>query len=186
MADVTRILRQIEEGNQAASEQLLPLVYKELRTLAARRLADEKPGQTLQATALVHEAYVKLVDNSDQKWNGRRHFFGAAAEAMRRIMVDNARKKMRPKHAGNLQRVELNEEIALTCDDADEILAITEALDKLSAEDAQKAELVKLRYFAGLTLQQAADALGISRATASRYWEFAKVFLFCALEDDLN
>jgi RNA polymerase sigma factor (TIGR02999 family) len=143
MTDVTQILNQIEDGDPSAAEKLLPLVYKELRALAARRLTNEKPGQTLQPTALVHEAYIKLVDNNDQHWSNRRHFFGAAAEAMRRILVDNARKKMRPKHAGTLQRVELNEEIALTSDDADQILAINEALDKLSAEDAQKAELVR-------------------------------------------
>ena len=183
MTNVTRILDKIEGGDPSAAAELLPLVYNELRQLAARRLANEKPGQTLQPTALVHEAYLKLLGNN-QPWKSRGHFFGAAAEAMRRILVDNARRKQRPKHAGDLRRVALDDDIAPSEQEADQILALHEALDKLAAEDLQKAELVKLRYFAGLSVQQAADALGISRASAHRYWDYAKVFLYCAIEDE--
>jgi RNA polymerase sigma factor (TIGR02999 family) len=184
MSEVTRILSQIEHGDPTAAEQLLPLVYNELRRLAAARLANEKPGQTLQATALVHEAYVRLVDvDHPQYFNSRRHFFAAAAEAMRRILVDNARRKQRPKHGGGLQRVNLDEVDCLIDDRFDELLEIHEALSKLAEESPEKAELVKLRYFAGMTVPEAADALGISRATADRYWTYAKVFLYCQMED---
>src|SRR5690242_18504751 len=155
MSDVTRILSQIESGDPSAAADLLPLVYDELRKLAAQRLAQEKPGQTLQATALVHEAYLRLVgDRRGQPWNGRGHFFGAAAEAMRRILIDQARRKLRPKHGGGRERVNLDEltRPAAGCR-ADELLALDEALTTLAREEPAKAELVKLRYFAGLTLE---------------------------------
>jgi RNA polymerase sigma factor (TIGR02999 family) len=164
----------------------LPLVYDELRKLAAIRLTQEKPGQTLQATALVHEAYMRLVDvELAQHWNSRGHFFGAAAEAMRRILVDKARRKRRPKLGGDWQRVavELDEVCSLTDERADQILSLHEALELLEAEAPQKAELVKLRYFAGLSHQEAAEALGISRATADRYWAYARVFLYSQMDD---
>ena len=184
MSDVTRILSQIEQGDPAAAELLLPLVYNELRKLAAAKLGQEKPGQTLQATALVHEAYIRLVDTERaQHFNSRGHFFGAAAEAMRRILVDNARRKQRPKHGGDRQRVELREPASFTHDRSEETLLVHDALDKLAEESAEKAEFVKLRYFAGLSVQEAADVIGISRATADRYWSYAKVYLYCAIED---
>jgi RNA polymerase sigma factor (TIGR02999 family) len=184
MSEVTQILSRIESGDASAAEELLPLVYNELRQLAARRLAQEKPGQTLQATALVHEAYLRLVDVAKaQHWNTRGHFFAAAAEAMRRILVDNARKKQRPKHGGGRQRVGFDEVCSFTEDRLDELLDVHEALSKLAEESPQKAELVKLRYFAGMSVPEAADALGISRATADRYWAYAKVFLYCQMED---
>jgi RNA polymerase sigma factor (TIGR02999 family) len=184
MSDVTRILSQIESGDPAAAAQLLPLVYDELRKLAAARLAQEKPGQTFQATALVHEAYLKLLDTDKvQHWNSRGHFFGAAAEAMRRILVDLARRKQRPKHGGERQRVELDDVCCLADDRAGELLSLHAALEKLEAESPNKAKLVKLRYFAGLSHQQAAETMGISRATADRHWAYAKVFLRCEIED---
>jgi RNA polymerase sigma factor (TIGR02999 family) len=184
MNEVTRILRAIEHGDPQAADQLLPLVYRELRQLATQKMAQEKPGQTLQATALVHEAYLRLVEEKKaQHWNSRWHFFGAAAEAMRRILVDNARRKKRPKHGGGRKRVELEEACSLAEDDADQLLLVNEALSKLAEESPARAELVKLRYFAGMSIQEAADALGISRSTADRYWSYAKVFLYCAIED---
>jgi RNA polymerase sigma factor (TIGR02999 family) len=184
MTDVTNILGRIESGDPSAAEKLLPLVYEELRKLAAQRLGQEKPGQTLQATALVHEAYMRLVNVDEvQKWNSRGHFFGAAAEAMRRILVDRARRKRRVKHGGDRRRVELEDACSLGDVRADEVLSVDEALDKLAAESREKAELVKLRYFAGLSVEEAAQVLGISRATADRYWSYAKVFLYCELED---
>jgi RNA polymerase sigma factor (TIGR02999 family) len=184
MSDVTRILSAIERGNPAAAEQLLPLVYDELRKLAAAKMAQERPGQTLQATGLVHEAYMRLVDvEKAQHWNSRGHFFGAAAEAMKRILVDAARKKCRPKHGGDLRRVDLEDACALTDDRADQVLALEKALARLSAESPKKAELVMLRYFSGLSHQEAAEVLGVSRATADRYWSYAKVFLYCEMED---
>jgi len=187
MSDVTRILSAIEQGDPQAAEQLLPLVYDELRKLAAHKLAQEKPGQTLQATALVHEAYLRLVDvDKVQRWESRGHFFAAAAEAMGRILVDNARRKRRPKHGGNRQKVELDEACCLADDGAEQVLLVNDALAKLAQESPEKAALVKLRYFAGMSGQDAADALGISRATADRYWSYAKVFLYCALEDARN
>jgi RNA polymerase sigma factor (TIGR02999 family) len=187
MFDVTRILSQMEQGDPQAEEKLLPLVYEELRKLAAVKLAQEKPGQTLQATALVHEAYVRLVNvDYAQNWNSRGHFFTAAAECMRRILVDQARRKMRPKHGGPLQRIEVDEVVSLSDDRAREVMSLHEALEKLEAESSEKAQLVKLRYFAGLSHQEAAGALGISRATADRHWAYAKVFLRCAMDDAGN
>jgi RNA polymerase sigma factor (TIGR02999 family) len=183
MSDVTQILSRIESGDSAAAEHLLPLVYDELRKLAATRLAHEKPGQTLQATALVHDAYIRLVDvENAQNWNSRGHFFAAAAKAMQRILVDNARRKRRPKHGGDRDRVDL-EEFPMTDERAHQLVALDEALEKLSAEAPEKANLVRLRYFAGLSHQEAANALGISRATADRYWAYAKVYLHSEMED---
>jgi RNA polymerase sigma factor (TIGR02999 family) len=183
MSDVTRILSAVEQGDPRAAEQLLPLVYEELRKLAAQRLAQETPGQTLQATALVHEAYLRLVDVEQvQHWNSRGHFFAAAAEAMRRILVDNARRKQRPKHGGGRQRVALDEALH-SANPEDDLLALDEALDRLAAEEPVKAELVKLRYFAGLSLEEAATCLSISPATAKRYWAVARAWLFAALSE---
>lgn len=184
MTDVTQILSQIESGDSAAGEQLLPLVYNELRKLAAARLAQEKPGQTLQATALVHEAYLRLVDGDRaQTWNSRGHFFGAAAEAMRRILVEKARRKLGPTRGGARVQLKLDEALDVVDPRAEEILGIDDALADLADESPVKADLVKLRYFAGMTHQEAADALGISRATADRYWAYAKAFLLAALQD---
>jgi RNA polymerase sigma factor (TIGR02999 family) len=183
MSDVTQILSRIDAGDPSAAEQLLPLVYDELRKLAAARLAHEKPGQTLQATALVHDAYIRLVDaEKAQSWNGRGHFFAAAAEAMQRILVDNARRKRRPKHGGDRSRSDMVD-FPMTEERADQLIALEEALERLSAESPEKANLVRLRYFAGLSHQEAASALGISRATADRYWAYAKAFLRCEMED---
>ena len=182
MSDVTRILSQIENGDPQAAEKLLPLVYDELRKLAAAKLAHEMPGQTLQATALVHEAYVRLVGGEQPpNWNGRTHFFRAAAEAMRRVLVDSARRKQSPKHGQGRERVELDDVAMPESLSQENILAVNEALEKLAQHDPQKAELVKLRYFAGLTLDEAATALGISRATADRHWGYAKTWLYCEL-----
>ena len=184
MSDVTRILSAVEQGDPHAAEQLLPLVYDELRQLAAQRLVQEKPGQTLQATALVHEAYLRLVNAETTKhWNGRGHFFAAAAEAMRRILIDNARRKRRPKHGGDRQRVELDQACCLAEDGAEQVLLVSDALDKLAQEAPDKAAFVKLRFCAGLSAQEAAEAMGSSRATGDRYWSYAKVFIYCALED---
>lgn len=186
MSDVTQILSQIESGDPSAAEQLLPLVYDELRKLAAVRLAQEKPGQTLQATALVHDAYLRLVEvEKAQHWDSRGHFFSAAAEAMRRILVDRARRKLRPKHAGDRKRVDLQEDYSADDASSRQLLALSEALDQLEKEERPKAELVKLRYFAGMSLDEAASAMGISLATASRYWTYSKAWLRCALEDEL-
>jgi RNA polymerase sigma factor (TIGR02999 family) len=184
MSDVTQILERIEGGDSDAAESLLPLVYDELRKLAAAKLAHEAPGQTLQATALVHEAYLRLVDADQVRhWNSRGHFFAAAAEAMRRILVDQARRKIRPVHGGDRRRIPLTADAAKTYDEVEEVLVVHEALDKLSRESREKAELVKLRYFAGFSVQEAADAMQISRATADRYWTYAKAFLFSELQD---
>src|SRR4051812_20074485 len=179
MSEGTRILAAIERGDPAAAEALLPLVYEELRTLAAQRLAQEKPGQTLQATALVHEAYLRLIgDDGRSGWNGRGHFFAAAAEAMRRILVESARRKGRVRHGGGRRQVSLDR-LDLAADEASQaILDLDEALGKLAAEEPSVAELVKLRYFAGLTAAQAAEALGISIRTANRDWAYAKAWLF--------
>jgi RNA polymerase sigma factor (TIGR02999 family) len=178
MSDVTRILSQIESGDPSAAEQLLPLVYDELRKLAAAKLAHEKPGQTLQATALVHEAYLRLVGRDhSQKWDGRGHFFAAAAEAMRRILVESARHRQSQRAGGDWQRVDLSNVEPATRQQSIDVLALSEALDKLEERDARKAALVKLRYFAGLTHQEAADALGISTATADNDWAYAKSWL---------
>ena len=186
MSEVTRILSAIEAGDPRAAEQLLPLVYDELRKLAARRIAQEKPGHTLQATALVHEAYVRLVDgDAAQNWNSRGHFFAAAAEAMRRILVDNARRKQRPKHGGGRQRVELDTlDVAITSDD-DHLLAVDEALDKLAAQDALAADLIKLRFFAGLSNVEAARLLGLPERSAKRTWAYARAWLYEELKRTL-
>jgi RNA polymerase sigma factor (TIGR02999 family) len=185
MTDATRVLSAIERGDPKAAEQLLPLVYDELRMLASRRLGREAPGQTLQATALVHEAYLRLVDgNQARRWDSRGHFFAAAAEAMRRILVENARRKRCPKHGGGLHRIDLDG--ALTIEDAPpsgDLVALDEALTRLAAQEPVKAKLVKLRYFAGLTIAEAAEMLGISSATAERYWTYARTWLYCALKD---
>jgi RNA polymerase sigma factor (TIGR02999 family) len=187
MSEATLLLSAIEHGDPKAAEQLLPLVYDELRKLAAQKLAHESPGQTLQATSLVHEAYLRLIDvDKAQSWNGRGHFFAAAAEAMRRILIDQARRKQRPKHGANRHRVQLDEACCLADDGAEQLLLLNEALSKLAEEAPEKAELVKLRYFAGMSGQEAAVSLGISRATADRYWAYAKAFLYCALEDAEN
>jgi RNA polymerase sigma factor (TIGR02999 family) len=178
MSAVTRILSAIGQGEPHAAEQLLPLVYDELRKLAAQRLAQEKPGQTLEATALVHEAYLRLVDTEKaQQWNSRGHFFAAAAEAMRRILVENARRKQRIKHGGNAERVHLNLASLPTRMSSDELLALDEALEKLQEQDPIKARLVTLRYFGGMTTEQASDVLSISRVTAHRYWTYARAWL---------
>jgi RNA polymerase sigma factor (TIGR02999 family) len=179
MSDVTRILCSIERGDPKAAEQLLPLVYDELRQLATRNLAHEKPGQTLQATALVHEAYLRLVDQEQaQHWDSRRHFFAAAAEAMRRILVENARHKKRIRHGGGWHRVALDE-ARLPIEPADDdLLALDEALDELSRVDQQAAELVKLRFFGGMTTNQAAELLGLSERSAYRTWSFARAWLY--------
>jgi RNA polymerase sigma factor (TIGR02999 family) len=182
MSEVTRILSAIEEGDPHAAEQLLPLVYDELRQLAAQKLAQEKPGQTLQATALVHEAYLRLVDvDRAQHWDSTRHFFAAAAEAMRRILIESTRHKRSEKRGGQRQRISLDEVDAVTEARSTDLLALDEALGKLAIEDPIKARLVTLRYFAGLSVQEAADVLGISRATADRYWSYARTWLFCEL-----
>ena len=183
MADVTRILTAAERGDPGAAEQLLPLVYVELRKLAAQRLAGETPGQTLQATALVHEAYLRLVGSTQpQDWNGRGHFFAAAAEAMRRILVETARRKGRGRHGGGRTRIDLDQVVAVGDDrGADDLLALDEALGRLEVEQPEVAAVVKLRYFAGMTAGQAAEALGLSRRTADRHWAFARAWLFDAL-----
>jgi RNA polymerase sigma factor (TIGR02999 family) len=177
MSDVTRILSAIEQGDSQAAEQLLPLVYEELRRLAGHKLASENPGQTLQATALVHEAYLRLVGSeAPRRYRDRAHFFTTAATAMRRILTDNARRKMTDKHGGQLRREALND-IADAETDDHELLALTEALQKFAAQDPLKAQLVELRYFAGLTGDQAAEVLGLSTSTADRYWAYARAWL---------
>ena len=185
MADVTRILSDIEAGDPHAAAELLPLVYDELRRLAAVRLAEEKPDQTLQATALVHEAYVRLVGGDRPRdWNGRGHFFAAAAEAMRRILVEQARRKARVRHGGQRARVSLSEQVPGPPESAEDVLAVSEALDQLAATDPQAAELVKLHYFAGLTFEEAAAVLGVSPRKAYTVWAFARAWLFRALGGD--
>ncbi len=180
--DVTRVLSAIEHGDGHAARELLPLVYDELRKLAAAKMAQEKPGQTLQATALVHEAYIRLVDQSaPQQWNSRGHFFAAAAEAMRRILVDNARRQGSAKRGGDRERVDLEDCVTLHNASPSMVLALDEALGKLANEDPRKADLFQLRYFAGMSHQEAAATLGISRATADRYWIYAKTYLYCEL-----
>ena len=184
MSDVTRILSAIEQGDPKAPERLLPLVYDELRKLAAHRLAHESPGQTLQATALVHEAYLRLIGPDSPCWNSQGHFFSAAAEAMRRILIENARRKRTEKHGGDLKRVELDGVDAPEDAPSQDVLAVDEALSRLAAEDPTKAELVKLRYFGGLSVEDAGRVLGISRATADRYWAYARVWLYSELRED--
>ncbi len=178
MTDVTRILNAIEQGDAKAADELLPLVYEELRRLAGLKMSRESPGQTLQATALVHEAYIRLVGAENQNWSSRGHFFAAAAESMRRILIENARRKQRRKHGGGRQRVELDDADVAIEGPSTDIIALDEALAKLAEEDPIKADLVKLRYFAGLTIEQAAKILEISRATAERYWSYARAWLF--------
>ena len=178
MNDVTRILSAIEQGDVHAAEQLLPLVYHELRKLAAVRLAQEKPGQTLQATALVHEAYLRLVDAaSTRRWNSRGHFFAAAAEAMRRILVENARGKARGKRGGDWRRVDFEDLDVTTCVTPEQLVALDDALARLAALDPLAGRLVELRYFAGLSLDEAATASGVSTATAYRHWAYARAWL---------
>ena len=180
MSDLTVTLQQIEQGDSEAATRLLPLVYDELRKLAAQKMSHENPGQTLQATALVHEAWLRLGGDQQPAWQNRAHFFAAAAEAMRRILIDNARRKSALRHGGRAERVNLNPdslELASGMDD-DQLLAVHEALDRLAAHDAAKAELVKLRFFAGLTMEQAAQVLGLSTPTAKRHWAYARAWLY--------
>jgi RNA polymerase sigma factor (TIGR02999 family) len=178
MSEVTRILSAIDQGDPHAAAQLLPLVYDELRKLAAARMAQEKPGQTLEATALVHEAYLRLVDTDQaQQFNSQGHFFAAAAEAMRRILVENARRKRAGKHGGGRVRHDLDDIQLAAPAPAEDLVALDEALDRLAAKDPLKAELIKLRHFAGLTIEQAAQVLGISTTTANRYWAYARAWL---------
>jgi RNA polymerase sigma factor (TIGR02999 family) len=185
MTDVTRILSAIEQGDPRAADQLLPLVYDELRRLAAHKLAQEKPGQTLQATALVHEAWLRLVEGKQpQHWNSRGHFFAAAAEAMRRILIENARAKAREKRGGDWRRVDFEELDVTTSVTPDQLVALDDALVRLAALDPLAGELVKLRYFAGLALDQAAEALGVSTATAYRHWAYARAWLHTELLKD--
>jgi RNA polymerase sigma factor (TIGR02999 family) len=182
MSDVTRILTAIEQGDPRAADELLPLVYEELRRLAAQKMAQEQPGQTLQATALVHEAYIRLVGADNRDWSGRTHFFAAAAEAMRRILIDNARRKQRLKRGGPRQKVDLEDAGIIIEGPSEDIIALDEALVKLALEDPVKADLVKLRYFAGLTIEQAARILNISKATADRYWSYSRAWLFYEID----
>jgi RNA polymerase sigma factor (TIGR02999 family) len=187
MTEVTRILSAIEQGDPHAAEKLLPLVYDELRKLAAQRLIHEKPGQTLQATALVHEAYIRLVDvDSAPHWNSRGHFFAAAAEAMRRILVDRARKKGRAKRGGGLERLDVDLVALATAVTPDQLLAIDEALAKLAVDDPTGAQIVQLRYFAGLTVEEAGQALAISTTTAYRHWNYARAWLYRELVNTGN
>jgi RNA polymerase sigma factor (TIGR02999 family) len=182
VSDVTRILTAIDQGDPHAADQLLPLVYEELRKLASHRMANEAAGQTLQATALVHEAWMRLVGKENPKFENRAHFFAAAAEAMRRILIDKARRKRALCHGGGQQRVDLEQaDVASTSDD-DQLLAVNEALDKLALQNKAQAELVKLRYFVGMTVDEAADALGIARRTANNYWAHARAWLFRELK----
>ncbi len=188
MNSVTRILNALASGDGQAAGELLPVVYQELRRLAAAKLAHDKPGQTLQATELVHEAYLRLVASGDasatreQQWNNRRHFYAAAAEAMRRILVERARRKQSEKHGGGRQRVELDDALLLQ-EPREDLLALDEALTRLAEKQPQKAELVKLRFFGGLTTPEAAQTLGVSLATAERYWSFARSWLYAELKD---
>ena len=182
VSDVTRILEAASQGDPKAADELLPLVYDELRKLAAVKMAQERPDQTLQPTALVHEVWLRLTGNENQKWNGRAHFFGAAAEAMRRILIENARRKRAARHGGGQAKLDINEiEIAAAGKD-DELLAVSDALEKFATRDKQKAELVKLRYFVGLTTEEAAEVLGISVPTADRWWNFSRAWLFEEIE----
>jgi len=185
MSDVTRILERVEQGDGKAPEELLPLVYDELRRLAAHKMANEMPGQTLQPTALVHEAWLRLTGGANQEWNGRGHFFAAAAEAMRRILVENARRKQRVKHGGELQRVDMTTlDVAILSDDG-HLLAVDEALEKLAARDPLGAQLIKLRFFAGLPNVEAARLLEIPERTAKRTWAYARAWLYEELKKTL-
>jgi len=178
MSEVTRILMAVEQGDARALDRLLPAVYRELRQLAAQKLSHEKPGQTLQATALVHEAYLRLVGVEGQAWKSKTHFFATAAEAMRRILIENARRKHRLKRGGHRQRIDLEDGEMVVDGPSQDLLAVDEALTKLAQTDKEKAELVKLRYFAGLTIEQAAEVLGISPTTAKREWTYARAWLY--------
>ncbi len=182
VSDFTRVIEAIQQGDPRAADQLLPLVYDELRRLAAAKMTQERPGQTLQPTALVHEAWLRLIGKEDAQWNGRAHFFGAAAEAMRRILIENARRKRAERHGGGQARLDIAEiELAAPGKD-DELLAVSEALEKFAVRDKQKAELVKLRYFVGLTTEEAAEVLGISVPTADRWWAYSRAWLFEEIE----
>jgi RNA polymerase sigma factor (TIGR02999 family) len=184
MGDVTRILNAIEQGDPQAAGQLLPLVYDELRKLAAQRMAQEKPGQTLDATALVHEAYLRLVGKQDVgRWDGRGHFFAAAAEAMRRILIENARRRGRIKHGGQRRRDDADLDGLVASQPDEEVLALHDALEQFAAHDPLKAKLVELRFFGSLTLAEAADCLGISPSTADRAWRYARAWLYAAMAD---
>jgi RNA polymerase sigma factor (TIGR02999 family) len=186
MSDVTRILGQIADGDPSAAEQLLPLVYDELRKLAAARMAQEKPGQTLQATALVHDAYIRLVDvEKAQHWNSRGHFFGAAAEAMRRILVENARRKRTLREGGQLQRAVLPDLVDLREKRNWDLIDLDEVLVRFEAIEPEKSQLIKLRFFAGLSLAEAADAIGVSPATAKRHWTYARAWLYGQLQEEV-
>jgi len=178
MADVTQILNAIEQGDPRATEELLPLIYEELRLLAAQKMAQEPPGQTLQATALVHEAYLRLVKIDARNWDSRNHFFAAAAEAMRRILVDRARRKQSIRHGGNYKKIDMNGAFLAIEEPKEDILAVSEALDKLTEEDEKLAEVIKLRYFAGLTLEQIAAIMGTGRRTVDRYWALGRAWLY--------
>ena len=185
MADITRLLSAIDDGETCSAEQVLPLIYDELRKLAAQRLNHEKPGQTLQATALVHEAYIRLVDvEKAQHFNSKGHFFAAAAEAMRRILVEQARRKCRQKHGAGRQQIPLDADLVADHSYAEELLAINDALDQLAAQDQQAADLVKLRYFSGLSVEEAAEVMGIPRSSAYVQWSFARATLRVLLDAD--
>jgi RNA polymerase sigma factor (TIGR02999 family) len=186
MSEVTRILDRIDQGDPHAAAELLPLVYEELHKLAAARMANEPPGQTLQTTALVHEAWLRLSGSAQVEWNGRAHFFGAAAEAMRRILVDRARKKARQRHGGGLQRVDLQHVTLATEDSDDTVLAIHEALDRLAHESPQQAEIVRLCYFVGLEHGEIAEVLAVSEATVRRHWAYARSWLYAQLKSSLG
>ena len=185
MDDITRVVAAVGRGEAGAAEQLLPLVYEELRKLAAQKLAREPAGHTLQATALVHEAYLRVAGSADPKWDGRGHFFAAAAEAMRRILVEGARRKKAAKHGGGRQRFDCDTIAIAAAEPDDDLVAIDEALERLAKLDPIKAQLVKLRYFAGLTIDETADALGISAATAKRYWTYSRVWLFQQISGEI-
>jgi RNA polymerase sigma factor (TIGR02999 family) len=180
MPDVTQLLHAIGQGNSNVSAELLPIVYDELRKLAAQKLAQEKPGQTLQATALVHEAYMRLLgaDRAEQSWNSRGHFFGAAAEAMRRILVESARRKQRIRHGGELQRVEFDEQLSISIGSDADLIALDELLKQLADEEPEVEQVVKLRYFAGLTIEETAQALQLSVRTVNRHWAYGRAWLY--------
>jgi RNA polymerase sigma factor (TIGR02999 family) len=184
--DVTKILENIRKGDPHAPEELLVVVYNELRRVAAGKMAHEAPGHTLQPTALVHEAWLRLTGSHQPKWENRAHFFGAAAEAMRRILIDSARRKQALRHGGGQQRVSLDELELVAAANETELLSVHEALERLAAQDKVKAELVKLRYFAGLTIEEAAEVLGISEPTAKRYWAYARAWLYRAITESEN
>ncbi len=184
MNEVTRIINAIQQGDGQASEELLPLVYEELRLLAAQKMSQEKPGQTLQATALVHEAYIRLVEGGDQDWNSRGHFFKAAAEAMRRILIESARRKKRIRHGGEHERVALDVAELVFEGPSEDVLALDEALTRLAEEDPVVAETINLRYFGGIALPQVAQILGISSRTADRYWAYGRAWLHTAITSD--